>query len=81
VVELAGVEAQRPAHVAQGAARAVADDGGGQRGPVAAVLGVDVLDDLLAPVVLEIDVDVGWLVALREMKRSKSRLASPGRPR
>jgi hypothetical protein len=43
---------------------AVADDHGGQRGAVAAVLGVDVLDDLLAPLVLEVDVDVGRLVAL-----------------
>jgi hypothetical protein len=53
-----------PAHVAQRAARAVADDHGGQRGALAAVLGVDVLDDLLAPLVLEVDVDVGRLVAL-----------------
>jgi hypothetical protein len=47
-----------------GAARAVADDHGGERGAVAAVLGVDVLDDLFAALVLEVDVDVGRLVAL-----------------
>ena len=35
------------------------------RGAVAAVAGVDILDHLLAPLVLEIDVDVGRLVALR----------------
>ena len=44
-------------------ARAVADDRGGDAGPVAAVFGVDVLDHLLAPLVLEIHVDVGRLVA------------------
>src|SRR5207253_11437204 len=32
-------------------------------GAVAAVFLVDVLDDLLAPLMLEIDIDVGWLVA------------------
>jgi hypothetical protein len=36
----------------------------GQRRAVAAVLAVDVLDDLLAALVLEVDVDVGRLVAL-----------------
>jgi hypothetical protein len=57
-------DAQRAAGVAQRAARAPADDGGGQRGAFAAVFGVDVLDDLFAPLVLEVDVDVGRLVAL-----------------
>ncbi len=61
----AGVEAQRLAHVAHRAAR---------RGSVITVaasaarsrpyLRVDVLDDLLAPLVLEVDVDVRRLVAL-----------------
>ena len=37
---------------------------GGDAGAVAAVFLVDVLDHLLAPLVLEIDVDVGRLVAL-----------------
>jgi hypothetical protein len=45
-------------------AGAVGDDGGGDAGAVAAVLLIDVLDHLLAPLVLEIDVDVGRLVAL-----------------
>ena len=39
------------------------DHGRRQRGAVAAVFLVDVLDDLLAPLMLEIDVDVGRLVA------------------
>ena len=50
--------------VAQRAARPVADHGGGERRALATVLRIDVLDDLLAPLVLEVDVDVGRLVAL-----------------
>src|SRR5262249_43244205 len=51
-------------HLAQGAARAIARDDGGHAGMVAAVFLVDVLDHLLAPLMLEIDVDVGRLLAL-----------------
>jgi hypothetical protein len=40
-----------------------ADDNAGECGPITAVLSVDVLHDLLAPLVLEVDVDVGRLVA------------------
>ena len=54
----------RLADLAHGRARAIADDGGGEPGAVAAVARVDVLDHLLAPLVLEIDVDVGRLLAL-----------------
>ena len=43
---------------------AIADDRRGQRRAVAAVLLVDVLDHFLAPLMLEIDIDVGRLVAL-----------------
>ena len=60
-----GIYPQRGAHVAQRAAGAVADDGGGQRRAVAAVAAVDVLDDFLAPFVLKVDVDVGRLIAAR----------------
>ncbi len=63
-VDHLGVEAEGLAHVADGAAAPVGDDGGGQRGALAAVLAVDVLDHLLAALVLEVDVDVGRLVAL-----------------
>ena len=45
-------------------ARAVVDHGGAQAGAVAAVFLVDVLDHLFAPFMLEIDVDVGRLLAL-----------------
>ena len=58
------VDAERAADVAQRRARPVADDDGGERGAVPAVLAVDVLDHLLAALVLEVDVDVGRLVAL-----------------
>ena len=55
---------ERLADFADRAAAAIADDGGGEVGVVAAVFLVDVLDHLLAPLVLEIDVDVGRLLAL-----------------
>ncbi len=58
-------QAQRLADLADGAAGAIADHGGGDAGALAAVALVDVLDDLLAPLVLEIDVDVGRLAAFR----------------
>ncbi len=54
----------RLADVAHGRAGAIGDDGGGEPGAVAAVARVDVLDHLLAPLVLEVDVDVGRLLAL-----------------
>ena len=56
-------QAERLADVAHRAAGAVADHGGAERGAVAAVGVVDPLDHLLAPLVLEIDVDVGRLAA------------------
>lgn len=57
------VQAQRLADIAHCAARAVGGQCGGQCRAVGAVLVVDVLDDLLAPLVLEVHVDVGRLVA------------------
>ena len=57
-------QAQRLTDLAHRAARAVADDGGRQAGAVTAVFLVNVLDHLLAALVLEVDVDVGRLVAL-----------------
>ena len=48
-------------------------------GAVAAVAVVDVLDHLLAPLVLEIDVDVGRLVALgRDEALEQQVVLSPG---
>ncbi len=55
--------AQRLSDIADSAARTVGDHGGGNGGALATVLGVDVLDDFFAPVVLKVHVDVGRLVA------------------
>ncbi len=63
LIDHAGIDAQRLADIAQHAARPVADDDGGQGGAQPTVFIVDVLDHFFAPLVLEIDVDVGWLVA------------------
>src|SRR6188474_936798 len=46
------------------ALRAITDHHGGERGAAAPVFPVDVLNHLLAPLVLEVDVDVRRLVAL-----------------
>ncbi len=59
-----GREAQGLPHLADGAARAIAAHHRGHPRALAAVFAVDVLDHLLAPLMLEIDVDVGRLVAL-----------------
>src|SRR3546814_17344951 len=58
-----GGKPHRLADLAQRAARAVADDGGGQRRALVAILLIDVLHDLLAALVLAVDVDVGRLLA------------------
>src|SRR5579883_2052416 len=59
-----GREAQHLADLADGAARAVADHHGGEAGALARIGVVDMLDHLLAPLMLEIDIDIGRLVAL-----------------
>src|SRR5215211_3055572 len=56
-----GSEASSPT---RRAAAAIGDHGRGKAGAVAAIALVDVLDHLLAPLVLEIDVDVGRLAPL-----------------
>ena len=58
-------EPQRPRRVAHRTAAAVGDHIGHLRGVVAAVAGVDVLDDLLAQVRLDVDVDIGRSVTGR----------------
>ena len=57
-------EAEDLADLANSAARTVADHRGGQRSTTAAVARIDVLDDFLAALMFEIDVDVGRLFAL-----------------
>ena len=63
-VDLGRVEPQCLADVAHRALRPVADHGRRKRSAGAPVLRVEVLDHLLAPLVLEVHVDVGRLVAL-----------------
>jgi hypothetical protein len=64
-VDAIGVEAERLADFARGAASAVGDDVGRHCRAEAAVLVVDVLDDGLAPVAArQIEVDVGPFAAL-----------------
>src|SRR5687768_9348981 len=60
-LDLQCVQPQRLADIAQGAALAIADDGRRQAGPMTTILFIDVLDDLLASLMLEIDIDVGRL--------------------
>lgn len=57
-------QAQRLAHVADGAATAISDDLGRQPGPVAPVFLVDVLNDFLAALMLEVDINVRRLAPL-----------------
>ena len=57
-------EAENLGRLADRRARAIGGHRGGQARPLAPVALVDVLDHLLAPLVLEVDVDVGRLVAL-----------------
>ena len=58
-------QAERLADLAGGRPRPIGDDGGGDGGVVAAVMLVDVLDHLLAALVLEVDVDVRRLAPVR----------------
>ena len=62
-VEGGGVDAQRSSDVAQSAATAVADHRSGQRGTITTILTVDVSDHFVAPLVFEVNVDIGRLVA------------------
>src|SRR5690242_13436688 len=59
-----GREAQGLADLADGAARAIADHGRRETRALTTVFRIDVLNHLLAPLVLEVDVDVGGLVPL-----------------
>src|SRR5262249_50951023 len=53
------------ADLTDGAAGTVGDHGGGKARTVTAVALIDVLDDLLTPLVLEIDIDIGRLASFR----------------
>ena len=62
---------QRAPYIAQRAARTVAGDHGGNRGALATIFGVDVLDDFFAPLVLKVHINIGRLVALARDKALK----------
>jgi error-prone DNA polymerase len=64
VIDEHGVEAEGATDIAHGAARAVGDERRRQGRAAARVFIVDVLDDLLATLVLEVDVDVRRFVSL-----------------
>ena len=49
---------------AHGAARAIVDDRGGNARAVPLKPAIDILHHLFAPLMFEIDVDIGWLIAL-----------------
>ncbi len=57
-------QTQRLAHIAHRGTRPVGNHLGRHPGAVAAVLVVDILNDFFAPLVLEIDIDIGGLVPL-----------------
>src|SRR5476649_87705 len=71
-------EAKDLADFADGAARPVADDGGGEGGAAAAVALIDVLDDFFAPLMLEIDIDVGGLAAFGAEKTLEQHVEAIG---
>ncbi len=75
-----GVLAQpkRLADLADGRAPTIADHGGGDAGAFAPVFAVDILNDLLAPLVLEIDVDVGRLAPLRRNEALEQEIGAVG---
>ncbi|SAL07498.1 hypothetical protein AWB81_08125 [Caballeronia arationis] len=58
------VDAQRLARLPQRAARPIRGDRRRDRRAVTSILSIDVLDDLFAPLMLEIDIDIGRLAAL-----------------
>jgi MFS family permease len=58
------VDAERFSGLAQCAARAIGRHCGSYRGTVATILFINVLDNLFAALVLEVDVNVRWLAAL-----------------
>ena len=71
-------QAEGLADLADGRAAAIGDHGGGDAGALAAVFAVDILNDLLAPLVLEIDVDVGRLAPLRRDEALEQQIGAVG---
>ena len=78
LVDLIDAKTERLGDITHRAFHAIADDGGGERGALAAVLGIDILNDFLAPLVLEVDVDVGRFVALTRNKPLEQQVRACG---
>src|SRR5215211_4732555 len=64
LVDALWIESKRLADIAQYTTRSVTNYGCGQRRAIAPVLVVDILNDLFAPLMLEVDIDIRRLVAL-----------------
>src|SRR5690349_20455572 len=78
LVDDLGVDAERLPCFAQCSARTVSRNSSGNRGAVATVLAIDVLDDLFATLVLEVDVDVRRLAALFRDETFEKHVAARG---
>ena len=70
-VHLSQGQTERLAHVSDRRPPTEGDDVGDHGGPIAPVALVDVLDYALALLMLDIQIDVGWLAALRRHKPLK----------
>ena len=64
LIDKAGIKPHRFADIAHRTARPVGDDRCGQRRAAAAVLFIDVLNHLLAPLMLEVHINIRWLIPL-----------------
>ena len=71
-------QSERLADLADGGAAAIRDHGGGDAGALAAIFLVDILDDLLAPLVLEIDVDVRRFAPFRRNEALEQKIGAIG---
>ena len=69
------LNAQRLAHITQGAARAVTGNRGGNGGAVMAVGVVDVLNDFFTALVFKVDINIGRLAALAADEALKQQVA------
>ncbi len=67
---------ERLADFADGAARAIVHDRRANGGALAAIAFVNILDDLFAPLVLEIDIDVGRLIAVCRNEAGEQQVSS-----
>ncbi len=67
-------DAERLADFAHRAARPVMDHRGGDSGAVPAIAAIDILHHFLAPLMLEVDIDIGRLLAFRRHEARKQQI-------